>query len=105
MAKRMMDVLKALTPEDPTPGQMLRVMRKRDGFSLDDMAEITGIKVPNLSSLENDRTPMTRQYAEKMAAALRVHPTIFLYPNGAFAMDEELLAIERRARAFLKRHG
>ena len=100
---RMKRVLEDAGARDPTPGEMLRAFRKRDGFTLADMKAITGIDAGNLSKLEHDHMPMTQHDAEIFAAALKVRPEAFLYPDGKFAKDKRLLEIERRAE--LKRHG
>jgi transcriptional regulator with XRE-family HTH domain len=105
MGRGMKDILNELEPGEASPGEMLRAFRKRDGFTLEEMEEITGVKVPNLSAIENDKILMTQHYAEMFAAALKVHPSVFLYPNGEFAKDEKLLEIEKRAQLILKRHG
>ena len=99
------DLLDKLAPGDATPGELLRSFRKLEGFTLKEMEEITGIKESNLSAIENGRIPMTQHYAETFAAALRIHPTVFLYPNGSFAKDSRLIKIERRAAMVIKRHG
>jgi transcriptional regulator with XRE-family HTH domain len=99
------NLLDELAPGDATPGEMLRAFRKREGFTLKEMEEITGIKESNLSSIENGKIAMTQHYAEIFAAALRVHPTVFLYPDGKFAKDKKLLDIEKRAAKVLARHG
>jgi hypothetical protein len=39
---------------------------------------------------------MSQHYAEICAAALDVHPVIFLYPNGTFEKTAELKKIEKR---------
>ena len=104
MGKKMMDVLEELVPAGATPGEMLRALRKREGLTLEEMEEVTGIRDNNLSAIENDRIEMSQHYAEVFAAALDVHPMIFLYPNGKFEKSSELLKIERRAAKFRK-HG
>ncbi|HMN69211.1 MAG TPA: helix-turn-helix domain-containing protein [Bdellovibrionales bacterium] len=100
----MMDVLDELVPEGATPGEMLRALRKREGLTLEDMEQITGIRDNNLSAIENDRIEMSQHYAEMFAAALDVHPMIFLYPNGKFEKTSELKKIEKLAAKF-RRHG
>ncbi len=104
MGKRIMDVLDELVPQGATPGEMLRALRKREGLTLKEMEKITGIRNNNLSAIENDRIEMSRHYAEVFAAALDVHPMIFLYPNAKFEKSTELLKIEKRAAKFRK-HG
>ena len=102
MKNRMKDILSELSPGDPSPGELLKIFRKREGFTLRQMEEITGIRESNLSSLENGSIAMTQHYAEIFAAALDVHPTDFLYPNGEFAKDEHLLEIEKKAKLMRK---
>lgn len=104
MGKRMMDVLDELVPQGATHGEILRALRKREGLTLEEMEKITGIRDNNLSALENDRIKMSQHYAEVFAAALDVHPMIFLYPNAKFEKSSELLKIEKRAAKFRK-HG
>lgn len=104
MGKRMMDVLNELVPEGATSGEMLRALRRREGLTLEQMGEITGIRDNNLSAIENDRIDMSQHYAEVFAAALDVHPMIFLYPNGKFEKSGELRKIEKRAARYRK-HG
>ena len=104
MSKRMMEVLEELVPEGATPGEMVRALRKREGLTLEQMGTITGIRDSNLSAIENDRIQMSQHYAEVFAAALGVHPMIFLYPNGKFEKSSEILKIEKRAAKFRK-HG
>jgi transcriptional regulator with XRE-family HTH domain len=98
-----MELLNEISPDKPSPGEMLRAFRKREGFTLENLAEITKIKVSNLSALENGKIKMTKHYAEIFAAALRVHPTQFLYPDGTFAKDKDLKAIEKRAAKMQKK--
>ncbi len=104
MGKRMIDILNDLVPEGATPGEMLRTFRKREGFTLEKMEKITGIRDNNLSAIENDRVEMSQYYAEVFAAALGVRPMIFLYPNGKFEKTGELRKIEKRASRYRK-HG
>jgi transcriptional regulator with XRE-family HTH domain len=98
LASRLKDVLEKYRPGAVTPGELLRAFRKRDNFTLKDMEDITGIRESNLSAIENGNIVMTQHYAELFAAALQVHPSLFLYPNGEFAKDERLLEIERKAK-------
>ena len=102
MAKRMLNILEDLVPEKATSAEVLRAFRKREGFSLDDLEQITGIAATNLSAIENGKIEMTKHYAEIFAAALDVHPNVLLYPNGSFVKDKKLVEIELKARKFRK---
>ena len=98
--KGMMDILNELVPERATAGEMLRALRKRDGLTLEEMEQITGIRANNLSAIENNRIEMSQHYAEVFAAALSVHPMIFLYPNGKFEKTSELRkTIEKKGKS------
>lgn len=96
-------LLNELVKDDATPGDMLRAMRKREGFTLKEMEAITGLRESNLSAIENGRIHITQHYAEIFAVALDVHPTAFLYPNGHFKKDAELSRIEKKRQRLLKK--
>ncbi len=96
-------LLNQLVKEEATPGDILRAFRKREGFTLKDIETITGIRESNLSAIENGCIEMTQHYAEMFAAALNVHPMAFLYPNGQFKKDAEILRIEKRRQQILKK--
>ncbi len=97
------NLLNQLVKEEATPGDILRAFRKREGFTLKEIEVITGIRESNLSAIENNRIEMTRHYAEMFAAALNVHPTAFLYPNGQFKKDVEVMRIEKKRQSVLKK--
>ena len=88
---------------DLTPGEVLRGLRVEAGVSQEQLQDITGIQRTNISALENDRIPMTSQYADVFAAALSCHPADILYPNRKFEKTDELRKVEKRAEALFKR--
>lgn len=100
----MNDILNKLVPEKATSGGLLRAFRQREGFSLKNLEEITGIAQSNLSAIENDKIELTQHYAEIFAAALGIHPVVILYPNGRFEKDKRLIEIEKKALR-LKKFG
>jgi transcriptional regulator with XRE-family HTH domain len=102
MGRKMIEILKELVPDNATSGELLRSFRKRDGFTLKDLEEITGIAQSNLSALENDKMELTQHYAEIFSAALGIHPIVILYPNGKFEKSKKLLEIEKKARRLKK---
>lgn len=103
MSKRFIDLLNKFDPEPLTSGRMLRSFRKGLNLTLKDVEEITGVKEQNLSALENDRMDMTAHYAEILAAALGVHPTDILFPNGQWEKSPQITAIERKARKIIEK--
>ncbi len=102
MGRKMMDILNELSPQELSPGQLVRAFRKRENMTLELVSELTKIQITNLSALENDKIAVTQHYAEIFAIVFDVHPSIFLYPNGNFAKDIELLALEKRVKKFRK---
>ncbi len=103
MHRKMINVLNELVPETSTAGELVRALRKREGLTLEELGEITGIHDNNLSAVENGRIEVSRHYAEVFAVALDVHPMIFLYPNGKFEKTAALRNIEDRAARHRKR--
>jgi len=101
--RNMRDILNEIDSSPPTPGKTLRAFRKNFGITLKDLEEVTGIKESNLSALENDRVEMTSYYAERLGAALGIHPSLFLYPEGWVKVTPELADIEKRAKKLFKK--
>jgi transcriptional regulator with XRE-family HTH domain len=103
--EKMRKVLHDILDEDLTSAEVLRGARVELGISQDELEEITGIKRSNISALENGRMDMTSYYAEILGAALKLHPADLLYPNRKVTKSDEILKIEKRAAAIIKRHA
>lgn len=103
--EKMRKVLHEILDEELSSGEVLRGARVELGISQDELEEITGIKRSNISALENDRMMMTSHYAEILGAALQVHPADLLYPNRKVTKSDEILKIEKKAAAVIKRHA
>lgn len=103
--KDMRSVLHNILGEDLSSGEVLRALRVKLGISQDELQEITGIQRSNISALENDRTPMTSHYAILFGAALKAHPAEILFPNGKFEKTKEVLEVEKKAAAIIKKHA
>ena len=101
--KNMRNVLHEILGEDVSSGEALRAFRVKAGISQDQMQEITGVARSNISALENDRMEMTSHYAIIFGAALKIHPSEILFPNGKVAKTDEILKIEKKAAAFQKK--
>jgi len=95
--------LNEIDPTPSTPGKALRAFRKNFGITLKDLEDVTRVKESNLSALENDRIEMTSYYAERLGAALGIHPSLLLYPEGWVKVTPELKDIERRAKKLFKK--
>jgi transcriptional regulator with XRE-family HTH domain len=103
--RNLKDILNEIDPSPSSPGKTFRAFRKNFEITLKDLEEITGVKESNLSALENDRIETTSYYAERLAAALGIHPNLLLYPERWVKMTPELTDIEKRAKKFFKRVG
>ena len=101
--KNLKDILNEIDPTPSTPGKTLRAFRKNFEITLKDLEDVTGVKESNLSALENDRVEMTSYYAERLGAALGIHPSLLLYPEGWVKVTPELADIEKRAKKLFKK--
>jgi transcriptional regulator with XRE-family HTH domain len=101
--KNFKDLLNEIDPSPSTPGKTLRAFRKNFEITLKDLEDVTGIKESNLSALENERVEMTSYYAERLGAALGIHPSLLLYPEGWIKVTPELADIEKKAKKLFKR--
>lgn len=101
--KNMKDILNEIDSSQSTPGKTLKAFRKNFNITLRDLEDVTGIKESNLSTLENDRIEMTSYYAERLGAALGIHPSLLLYPEGWVKVTPELAEIERKAKRLFKK--
>ncbi len=78
--------IKAKVNINVTPGEMLKTLRELQGFSQKELADITGMNQSNISALETNIRNIGRDRALILAKALKVHPSVILFPN--FTMDE-----------------
>lgn len=58
--------------DGPGPGAALRAFRKRNGWTLADLSERTGMLVSHLSKIENGKIALTYDNLSRLAAALGV---------------------------------
>lgn len=103
--KSMKNILNEVAPKNVTPGELIRATRTNFGITQEQICEVTGLKRANLSALENGRIEMTVHYAEILGAALGLHPSTILFPNGKYEKKKEILDIEKRARSLFKKHA
>lgn len=61
-----------------TPGGVLEAYRLREGLSIMELANLTGIKYTNISAMENNRRVIGLKIAKKLAKALHCDYTKFL---------------------------
>ena len=68
------------------PGEALRIVRELQGMSQSELESQTGIAQTNISALENGSRCLGRERALVLAKALKVHPSVLLFPD--FDMSE-----------------
>ena len=98
MNKNFKDLLHEIDPSPLTSGKVMRAIRKNFKMTLKEIEQLTGIKEPNLSAIENDKMEITKHYAEILGAALGVHPSSLLFPGGYEIESKELKAIARKSQ-------
>lgn len=64
-----------------TQGEMLRIIREKNGLSQNELAEKSGLTQSTLSSLENNRVSLGVQRAKALAIVLGVHPAVLVFPD------------------------
>lgn len=65
-----------------TPGQVVKELRKKHGWTQAILSDLTGIAVSNISNIENGRSRLGEDRAILLATALEVKPEFILFPNG-----------------------
>ncbi|MFA6236856.1 MAG: helix-turn-helix transcriptional regulator [Bacteriovorax sp.] len=100
--KSMKAVLKEIDAAELGSGEAVRVIRKSLGLTLKDLAEISGIRETHLSAIENSSYEISKKNAERLGAALGVHPATILFPEGV-EKSTELQEIEKRRKKVLSR--
>lgn len=69
-------------------GEMLKILREKNGLSQNALAEMTGLRQSTLSSIENGTVSLGIERARTLARALRVHPAVLAFPD--WEMDKEV---------------
>lgn len=101
--KKMRNILNQVSAVKLTPGELIKSIRARLSITQDELCDVAGLKRENLSAIENDRIEMTVHNAELLGAALGVHPSSILFPNGRNEKSKEILAVEKKGNALLKK--
>ena len=65
-----------------TPGEVVKEMREKKGWTQAVLSGVTGIAVSNISNIENGKSRLGEDRAIIIAAALEVKPEFILFPNG-----------------------
>tara|TARA_R110002095_G_scaffold36485_2_gene34125 strand:+ start:300 stop:557 length:258 start_codon:yes stop_codon:yes gene_type:complete len=77
----MKDYRKAKKTTDVSVGDSVRIVRELQGFSQNQLAELTGIPQSTLSAIENNRVNLGVERAKVLAKALRCHPAVLVFPG------------------------
>ena len=68
-------------------GESVRIIRELQGFSQNQLAELSGIPQATLSAIENGRVRLGVERAKVLARALRGHPAVLVFPGWEHAVD------------------
>jgi len=66
---------------DVSVGESVRILRELQGFSQNQLAELSGIPQATLSAIEHDRVRLGVERAKVLARALRCHPAVLVFPG------------------------
>jgi len=64
-----------------SPGESVRIMRELQEYSQNELARIAGIPQSTISGIESGRINLGVERAKVLARALKVHPTVLLFPG------------------------
>jgi len=62
-------------------GESVRIVRELQGLSQNELAQRTGISQATISAIENDRVRLGVERAKTLAAALKCHPGVLVFPG------------------------
>ena len=62
-------------------GESVRIIRELQGYSQNELANLTGIPQATLSAIENDRIRLGVERARTLARALKCHPAVLVFPG------------------------
>ena len=72
---------KAKKTVEVSVGDSVRIIRELQGYSQNQLAEITGIPQSTLSAIENNRVNLGVERAKVLATALQCHPAVLVFPG------------------------
>lgn len=85
-----------------SPGEVVKELRLKKGWTQKVLSEITGMAVANISNIESGRSNLGEERAILLAEALGVKPEFILFPNGFEREDlrSKLEAIRAKVRQY-----
>lgn len=75
------DFVKAKVHTPVTPAEMLKALRELQEMTQKELADKSGLTQSNISAMENGASRIGRERALKLAAALKTHPAVILFPD------------------------
>ncbi len=86
------------------PGNVVKELRLKKGWTLKQLSEITSMAVTNLSSIENNKSRISDDRAIILATAFDVKPEFILFPNGYVREDlqNKIELVKKRVRLLEK---
>ncbi len=72
IAKRQVDV---------SVGESVRIIRELQEMTQNELARITGIPQSTIEAIESDRINLDMKHAKQLAAALKCHPSVLVFPG------------------------
>ena len=77
----MSDYRRAKQNVELTVGESVRTVRELQELSQNELAELTGIPQSTISAIERDRVKLGVERAKVLARALKVHPSVLVFPG------------------------
>ena len=77
----MNDYRKAKRDIDVSTGESVRIIRELQGFSQNQLSDVSGIPQSTISAIERDRINLGVERAKQLARALRCHPAVLVFPG------------------------
>ena len=77
----MSDFRKAKQSIDVSPGESVKILRKLQELSQNELAKLSGIPQSTISAIENDRVRLGVERSKILARALKCHPAVLVFPG------------------------
>ena len=77
----MNDYRKAKRDIDVSTGASVRIIRELQGFSQNQLSDVSGIPQSTISAIERDRINLGVERAKQLARALKCHPAVLVFPG------------------------
>ena len=84
---KMKNYRRAKKTVDVTVGESVRIIRELQGYSQNELANLTGIPQSTISAIENDRVQLGVERAKVLGRALECHPAVLVFPGWEVKQD------------------